>query len=85
MCGFSRTESPGCPMLGHEGQLPQLLPPGRVPLDRALGVAVTSPGQAPITPRGGETVYSRLDSESGATSGLRRAEPGVVYIDQFLR
>ena len=35
----------GAPMLGHEGQLPQLLPPGLVPPDRALGVAVTSPGR----------------------------------------
>ena len=61
-----------------------LLLPGLVPLDRALGVAVTSPG-GPRSPARRETVYSRLDSESGATLGLRRAEPGVVYLDQFLR
>jgi hypothetical protein len=45
VCGFSRTEVPGRPILGHDDQLLQLLSPSLVPPDRALGVAVTAPGK----------------------------------------
>ena len=72
-------------MSGYEGQLPQLVPHGLVLLGRARGEAVTSPCRPRSTLRGDETVSSWLDSESGATSGLRRAGSGVVSIDQFLR
>ena len=45
VCGFSRTQVPGVPHAGHDDQLLQLLSPGLVPPDRALGVAVTAPGE----------------------------------------
>ena len=76
----SRTESPGCPMLGHEGQL---LLPGLVPLDRALGVAITSPGR----PRHLRGVNGLFPARLGDWSDLgpSSSKPVVVYIDQFLR
>jgi hypothetical protein len=81
--GSARPSPQGAPCWATRVSCPSCSRPGLVPLNRA-GRSGHIARQAPITPRGGETVYSRLDSESGATSGLRRAEPGVV-IDQFLR